>query len=365
MPFDVYRFEAQGASTALAGDQVNFDCPSMIYDLSTVKLFFQVTINGTPGKQSLSRDTDSLIKHLEVWIDDTCIQRIENYNQISRIYNDYKQTSDQLSAGSLYANSLPISNVVNTGTSACYTYSNLPCCIDRFLGILGSKNVVRGKLKILFELAPNNTVFSTGSPPSYALSDVHLTCSPGKLEQLSREIVFDNFRSSLQYNRSFMQNIQNTLSVRHVDYVIGTFLMPDFQTNVSNTPINGTSYYFQHGTGTTMNADFNFLINGCPVFSRNPQYALGIEYLGDVLSNHSTPTCMLNRDGSISLNTLAQTINSSWATGAKVDTSGPVIVSFNTWSADSRSNVANYSFLIIKCDSLLTLNADGTYNFTE
>ncbi|KXZ46494.1 hypothetical protein GPECTOR_43g931 [Gonium pectorale] len=67
-------------NTAVAGDCLRFTIPQGVWDLSTLRLWFLATMNGTANNQSLPRDVETLIETLEVWVGDARVQTIQYYN---------------------------------------------------------------------------------------------------------------------------------------------------------------------------------------------------------------------------------------------------------------------------------------------
>ena len=76
----IHRFYNIGPTDVFPKQQSTFEISEGIWDLSSVKLFFDVDSVGT-----LPQGIESLIDQLSVSIDGVEIQTIKNYNQLARI----------------------------------------------------------------------------------------------------------------------------------------------------------------------------------------------------------------------------------------------------------------------------------------
>ena len=367
----IHRFDMKEANSRKSGDIINIETQDGIWSLNSVKLFFKASIlAGAANVCSFPRNLGSIIETLTVFIDDIEIQHIKNYNQLARIMNDY--TKDQFSTNVL-GNDTPISNTVS---NTVYNFALTPCCIDAFYGILSSHGIIKGKLRIQINLAPDNILLRPDSNAYYQLDETYMTIKSDSEENLAKienqSIEFDNFVSMMQQNITFNQQTNVFLNSRYIHYVLGTFLKPGFDTLVSTTANLGTSQYFLHGTNDETidyKISVNFSVNNIPLSTSVIPYNNSVEYLDTIFNNTGAISypVYLNRDGTISTRNITEVLAYQWISGLPIDIKNndkTLNISFNSTSAGNAKS--NYSLIFVKCNSLLELNTNtNTYILTK
>lgn len=361
-----------------AGDQISFTFPLGVFDLSTLRLWFTATMNGSANNQSLPRDVETLIETIEVFVNDVKVQHTNYYNQLVRTLLDYDRKEDEVVQRTYLSNSMWINNGLG---STLNTVGGL-FCMNKWFGFLGSDALINTKLmgpvRVLLTFAPNAVLLSNITNATYSLSDVHMTVAEMHDDDYTpTSIEFDNFQSIIQYNNSFTQTTQMLVKSRHIDYVLATFLPPDYRSRaIANTTTdNGTSYYFTHGPGAPPNLAFpnigwNFKINSLPALRYYPSQFASIEYMNMLFpETGSIATTLPNRLGTFVTLAQFQINRNLWVTGIELDmpaNEGKDITFETNISANQTTNVAttNYTLLFVKCDSLLEYDStSGRFNF--
>lgn len=348
-----------------ADDHIAFSIPRGVWDLSTLKMWFTANITGNPDNVYFTRDIENLIDTLEVYINNTKVHYIPNYNHIWTLMYNYNHKNTDNNSRSDLQNDRDITSGLN---NAQFNVNNRQFCISKWLGILGSENVIDtrliGKIEIKIKLANNNSVIVSNSTAStYSIDDVHLTLK--QLDESMRMpgmICFDNYKSVHQYNTSFRQTTELNINYKNVDCIIATFKTDDFK----NPPISATTYL---GSGkalvsgfwnaTEPNITWNFTANGTPLISYNPNVFQGPEFAKDALLSEETRHFALYNNESIN--------RYLWACGCPLDSQDfddyNITLSFDTFADLPNSAVAtpNYSMVIVKTTSCIKYDNEGNF----
>ncbi|PNH09168.1 hypothetical protein TSOC_004217 [Tetrabaena socialis] len=346
----VVRINPLDGSLRQAGDQVTFVLPLGTYDLSTLRLWFLASMTGTAGQQSLPRDVETLIETLEVYVGQVKVQHTSYYNQIARILFDFDREVNEVSQRSYLGNSLWINS--GLGNTTLNTVNALPCCMSKWVGFLGCGEVIdtsfTGPIRIVITLAPNQVLLANITNAAYRLSDLHMTLETVS-DSTPKSVGFDSYKSFLQGNASYSQQTQMSLSARHIDYLIATYLPPDYRSRaIANTTTDcGTSYFFAHGsgTGTLPSTTWNFKINGQNCIQYQPSLFQATEFMNDLFPDSGSIASPLNTTKTGTSVILGQSALNKylWATGLRLDLD----------AADGVDLMSNFSLLVAKCDSLL------------
>jgi len=364
------------SSNIVANDTSTFVIPRGVFDLSTLKLWFLATIDGANENQmSLPRDVETMIDNLQVSIDGRMVQEIQNYNQLFRILEDYNKNMSEHAHRGLLSNSFHLhSGLGNT----IYNVSNTQYCMTKWIGLLGSGDLIDtnkiGRIEIKINWAQNNVMIAEGINVAYKLDNLYFTLQ--RLDnsvQAPSQIEFDDYKTLLQSNLTYTQSTQMDVKSRKLDYVMSTFLFPNFKTMdiIRYTASVGTSYYFIHGSYTNNKPfpklDWNFSINGRNLISYNPPAEQYLEYMHDIFPGGTNFCSFVNRSGA-SLAITAQTaMQYYWATGVRtdMDASEGINLAFNTYGISSDANNPNFSLLVAKTSSLLTVDQSGGYTLEK
>jgi hypothetical protein len=365
----IIRIDPLEKSSVVANDTSTFIIPRGVYDLSTLKLWFLATINGAaPDFMSLPRDVETMIETLQVFIGDQEVQHIQNYNQIFRTIEDYDKDMNEHNQRCVLSNSF-MSN--NNQRNALFNVSSTQFCMTKWIGLLGSGVVINthkiGQIRFVITWAPNNVLMSNTVNSTYKLDNLYVTLNHTS-DQDSTQIHFDDFKTQIQSNPSFAQTTQMNVKSRQLDYVMSIFLPVDYKTKRILGPFGnyGTSYYYAHGSGDTSfpNIDWNFSVNNKNLISYNPPAEQYIEYMRDIFEGCYHLAIITYRTGRIVAESLSKIMQYSWATGVRtdnVDASEGINLAFNTYGSSSGINIPNFSMLVAKTSSLLTVDQSGGY----
>jgi len=369
------------SSNIVANDTSTFVIPRGVFDLSTLKLWFLATINGaSPNFMSLPRDVETMIETLQVFVGDREVQNIQHYNQLFRTIEDFDKDISEHYHRTVLSNSAAIPSGMG---NPVFNVASTQYCANKWLGILGCKKIIDtnkiGAIRIVIKWAPDAVIVArVGS--TYRLDELYFTVKRSSLDEASSQIdsqsskiqriEFDDFKTFIQFNNSYMQTIQMDIKSRKLDYVMGMFLPEDYKTADISLGYStyGTSYYFVHGSAsnTFPTITWNFNINGRNLISYNPPAEQYIEYMDDLFTNGYHLALLPYRSGTYSAATAARLMLYSWTTGVKtdMDASEGINLTFNTYGSINVNN-PNFSLLVVKTSSLLTVDQSGGYTLEK
>lgn len=187
-------------TTANPGNIVNFRLPiGALINLDSLNVFFKVS---TLVEKTLpARYASTFIKRLSLQMNNVSVQIIQEYNFVYNLYNDLNNKSvtkgiagDWVDNSILYSQTAPNSatDTAITGANAFLNatglQTDLPFCINNFIGFLGSASTKilstdrTGEVVISIEFAPTADVLGgvEGVTPTaaanYSVKDIYLSC---------------------------------------------------------------------------------------------------------------------------------------------------------------------------------------------
>lgn len=232
-------------TTANPGNIVNFRLPiGALINLDSLNVYFKVS---TLTEKTLpARYASTFIKRLSIQINNVSVQIIQEYNFLYNLYNDLNNKSNTKGiAGDWVDNSMLFAQAVPTSTTdtvitasnaflnATTLQTDLPFCINNFIGLLGSASTkiistdLTGEIVISIEFAPTADVLggvenqTVTASASYSIKDIYLSC-----EALS-------FSDDTYYNSIGGKDLR----IGFNDYVYNSF-----PSGAKKTGINATCY---------------------------------------------------------------------------------------------------------------------------
>lgn len=187
-------------TTANPGNIVNFRLPiGALLNLDALNIYFKVST--LVEKTIPARYASTFIKRLSIQMNNVSVQIIQEYNFVYNLYNDLNNKSVTKGiAGDWVDNTMLFSQAAPTSTSdtnitaanallnATSLQTDLPFCINNFIGFLGSASTKilstdrTGEVVISIEFAPtadilggveNQTVTASAN---YSIKDIYLSC---------------------------------------------------------------------------------------------------------------------------------------------------------------------------------------------
>lgn len=187
-------------TTANPGNIVNFRLPiGALLNLDSLNMYFKVST--LVEKTIPARYASTFIKRLSIQMNNVSVQIIQEYNFVYNLYNDLNNKSVTKGiAGDWVDNTMLFSQAAPTSTSdtnitaanallnATSLQTDLPFCINNFIGFLGSASTKilstdrTGEVVISIEFAPtadilggveNQTVTASAN---YSIKDIYLSC---------------------------------------------------------------------------------------------------------------------------------------------------------------------------------------------
>lgn len=244
-------------TTANPGNIVNFRLPiGALLNLDSLNMFFKVS---TLTEKTLpARYASTFIKRLSIQMNNVSVQIIQEYNFVYNLYNDLNNKSvtkgiggDWVDNSILYSQTAPNSatDTAITGANAFLNatglQTDLPFCINNFIGFLGSASTKilstdrTGEVVISVEFAPTADVLGgvEGVTPtasaSYSIKDIYLSCEALSFSDDTyynsigdkdlrigfNDYVYTSFPSGA---KSSGVNVTTYISAGSIDHIVGT-----------------------------------------------------------------------------------------------------------------------------------------------
>lgn len=279
------------AVSALAGDALDFYFPKGYIDLQSLALMFKFMNIGTAGSQALPKDTECMIDRLEVWLGDTQIHNINNYNQLFFILSTYAFPSEFTHSRVIYRNTY-----TNGRPQVIASLDGVRFCCDTWLGLLAKKVVLNthemGALRIRLTLAPSYiTCGTTGN--SYGLYDIYMKVRyyENYLGDLPKYLEFDDFKSVKTQATNYNAQASIMVNAKRIDYVLARTLFANHlqKSTALNVDMGTVNCFVSQGDYI---GSWNILVNNQPVFKYKPDTQDAIHSLTDLF--HETGKNMYN-----------------------------------------------------------------------
>jgi hypothetical protein len=225
------KIQSMNKNSFTAGEIVEFVLPpNSLIDVSTFRWHFTSTVNGT-GNVAPPRDCESYIDRLQCTSKGVAIENsFNNYNLLFKLLlNITCDKSVEFGQRSVYA--------IGEGETAGAAPIVNNCVVEKWLGFLGSANVVwtgqdmLGDLRLSITLAQNNIIADDDIAPNatYTLSNVYATVDViqgsevlqmaiGQLKSKPM-LAFDNYGNYSQSNQS---NVKFSVNSAHLNKVLVT-----------------------------------------------------------------------------------------------------------------------------------------------
>ena len=244
-------------TTANPGNIVNFRLPiGALLNLDSLNMYFKVS---TLVEKTLpARYASTFIKRLSIQMNNVSVQIIQEYNFVYNLYNDLNNKSvtkgiagDWVDNSILYSQTAPNSatDTAITGANAFLNatglQTDLPFCINNFIGFLGSASTKilstdrTGEVVISVEFAPTADVLGgvEGVTPtasaSYSVKDIYLSCEALSFSDDTyynsigdkdlrigfNDYVYTSFPSGA---KSSGVNVTTYISAGSIDHIVGT-----------------------------------------------------------------------------------------------------------------------------------------------
>lgn len=256
--------------TATEGSLIDFYLPQTGYiDLSTLCMFFTVNVSGMTNG-SLSRNTESIIQTLEVFVNGERVNYISNYNQIFNVLADYAFTPKEVMERAQYRNQLT-NGSPNYDIASLYVNGRVMCC-KKWLGWLGCNEVVdltKNNVHIRITVAPKFVFASNNANFTFSLSNIYMSANYYTRYNLplKNTVTFDDFKSIFHYNSTGINETALKVVSDNIDYVVAFTLLSNYA-SVQAALYDGKARYFGRNgqasnnppTGIVNTA--NFKLNG-------------------------------------------------------------------------------------------------------
>lgn len=261
------KIEPYGVDSCGPDSVLDFYLPGYGFiDLSTLIMFFNFAHSdtGTGNTRCLTRDSESIIQTLEVYVNGTLVNQINNYQQVFRILSDYSFDNHEVSERNMFRNCMTNGNPTpSTAANVRETY-----CCKKWLGWLGCNEVVdlnKNKVHIRITTSPRFVIAGPGANDTYSLSNIYMSarCYETYDGLAQKTIVYDDFKSQLVQN---FNNVDMSIKVisDNVDYACAFFLQGNYR-QIFTSLFEGSTRFVTRSTG---NIDsWNFTVNGRYMYS--------------------------------------------------------------------------------------------------
>lgn len=361
--FDVTINGVTKTVNAQASDTLDFYFPEGYIDLTSLAMMFKYINIGTlvGTSQALSKDTECLIDRLEVFLGDTQIHDIRNYNQIFYILSMYAFPPEFATQRAIYK------NLYTNGRPAIVTtLDGIRFCMDKWLGLLGEDIVLDtktlGRLHIRLTLGGINVTTSNPITNSWGMTDIYMKAKyyENYDGDLPTKIEFENFKSLKQQKSSMRQRSTFIMNCKQLDYVLARPLYSlhnvkniAFQNNI------GTTYWFV--TSGEFLSTWNILINNNPIFKYRPDNQDALSSMGDLFPNGCRNLAVAPTDET-------GAFNRAWCAGCEVgfvnEAGEQIEITFVTEALGAGITTVCYPLIIGKCTSTIEVKKGGGMEFT-
>lgn len=248
---------------------LDFNLPNSGYiDLSTLLMFYNFihSNSGAGNSCALTKDAESIINDLEVYVNGTPVNIIKNYNQVFNVVSRYGLTGEEVFERGVFSRTLLNGN---PSTGPASTTNETYCC-KKWLGFLGCSEVIdlsRNSIHIRITTAERFVIAGLTTNDTYSLSQIYMTAMYYERYNapLKTQIEFDDYKSLYNYLPS-SSTVETSLKFisDNVDYAVATFYNNTLHRTVGTTIVDGVVSHFQKlGYCDT----WNFKVNGKFMYS--------------------------------------------------------------------------------------------------
>jgi len=354
------RIDPYGITSAGPDTILDFNIPQGGFiDLSSLAMLFTFTINA--GSKMLSKDAESVIQTLEVFVNGQLVNKINNYQQAFRVLSDYAFDANETVFRGTYRNCM-----VN-GNPASASWTNSTFCCTKWLGWLGSGAIVdtsKNAIHIRITVSPRFIISSATGTDTFTMSNVRMRAIfYQKYEgELQTTFTYPEFASTMQVfgSNAYMESTLKVIS-DNVDYVFGFNTDSSALSGLTSTTADGlTRFFFRRSQSVD---SWNMKVNGKLIF---PGDLSAVE--GQIIARTVFPNGMQNIGNVVgtSASTIAMTTGLDQGLVPNIkfiacspikfksDTMEEVEISFYT-RGSGYTNIPQYLF--IKYDKTLTLRS--------
>lgn len=225
------RIEPYGGNTAPEGGLIDFYLPQTGYiDLSTLCMFYTINVvNMSNG--CLSRNAESMIQTLEVFVNGECVNYISNYNQIFNLLADFAFTPKEVMERAQYRNQLT-NGSPTYDIASLYVNGRVMCC-KKWLGWLGCNEVIdltKNNVHIRITVAPKFVFASNNANFTFSLSNIYMSANYYTRYNLplKSSITYDDFKSVFHYNSTGVNETALKVVSDNLDYVVAFCLATNY-----------------------------------------------------------------------------------------------------------------------------------------
>jgi len=254
------RIEPYGTNTATENGLIDFYLPNSGYiDLSTLAMFFDISQSGLTSA-ALSKNAESIIQTLEVFVNGTRVNYISNYNHIFTLLSDYGFTYDEVSKRALFRNEL-----TNGSPSYGAVSGSLGTfCCKKWLGWLDTKEVVdltKNNVHIRITVAPKLVFAGNTTSFTFTMSNIYMSALYYKQYDapLKTSFVYDDYKSLFHANANGPHETTLKVIGDDIDYVAAWNLPSNWNVIQSSLYDFKARYLTRHGNFLN---SANFKVNG-------------------------------------------------------------------------------------------------------
>lgn len=355
------RIEPYGISSCGPLSVLDFNLPNSGYiDLSTLLMFYNLTHSNTAAGSgcALTKDAESIINDLEVYVNGTPLNIIKNYNQVFNVISKYGMTAEEVAERGSHRSTLLNGNP-STGNAASF---NETYCAKKWLGFLGCGEVIdlsKNSIHIRITTAERFVITGPNAGDTYTMSQIYMNALYYEQynEPLTKSMEYDDYKTIYTYLNSVraVETSLKFISNHKVDYAVATFYNNATHRIISNALSDGQSPHFRK----TGYSDFwNFKVNGKFIYSydvpvRESQMTLH-HVFKDTFKNVAAMYSPLSGPGGV----IGTGNNFNFHAGCpiymKLDTSEEVEVSFVSRTVGVFNNVPHFMF--VKLTKAMTVN---------
>lgn len=243
---------------------LDFNLPNSGYiDLSTLLMFYNFIHSNTVAGNScgLTKDGESIINDLEVYVNGTPVNIIKNYNQVFNVISRYGMKAEEVQERNMHARMLLNGNASTSSASL----ANETYCCKKWLGFLGCGEVIdlsKNNIHIRITTAERFVIAGLSANDTYSLSSIYMTAMYYERYNapLKTYIEFDDYKSIYTYLNS-SSTVETSLKFisDNVDYAVATFYNATSHKVVGATMAEGIVGHF---VKTAYCDTWNFKVNG-------------------------------------------------------------------------------------------------------
>lgn len=261
------RIDPYGSDGTAAPDGIiDFHLPTFGYiDLATLNMFFRLNYVGNNG--ALSKNAESIIHILEVYVNGELVNRINYYNQVFNLLADYAFTPQEIANRAMFRNELTNGNPsYDTGANVSRVY-----CCKKWLGWLGCNEIVdlsKNNIHVRITIAPRVSVSGGSGNNTFTLSNIYMSALVYEKYDLplKKIMTFDDYRTVFNVNGLGANESSIKVISDNLDYAVAWSLIWNYNT-IGNTVVDGKTRYFTRssvnvsGNGVGVITSANFKVN--------------------------------------------------------------------------------------------------------